>query len=218
MIAQNIEMLRVRIERTQALPLVLAVSAALSHDGKTLVAAELAQSMAAAGYRTLLVLADGVGKRADLLSRSTSAAKVGENGLTRYVVTDHSSGFDRLILRNTDPRLDVSRDDVKRLHDACRAAYGVTIIETATAVANPLSMLAASLSDGVLLAIREGRRVKAADRWMAELMTREALPFLGVVAVDGELLKNAETPAKPARTVDTLRGSVDLAGHEQQAV
>ena len=216
-LSDQIEMLRVQLESSLATPLLVVVSSALAEDGKSLVAAELARAMEGAGYSTLLVLADDRTSRADGAPEPRSLNDVCEFGFGRYLITSPRTGTSAIALPTSKLLHTVSRASVQRFVALCRRIFDVTIVETASMFSDSFSMLAALGADGVVLSIREGRRVYAEDRQVARTFARDGVPFLGVVSVAASLVHQRERWTSPARDANarekTARAPVAVAAH-----
>ncbi len=195
-LADQMEMLRVQLETALPTPLLLVVSSARDDDGKDLVASGLARSMDAAGYATLLVLADERRRHVDGAPEPKSVDEICEFGIAPFLVRRSRASLPLMVLSGDRIRHTVSRESFARFAQTCRGTYQVTIIEAATSLANSFTMFAAVAADGVLLTVREGRRVRAEDRQLAKALAREKAPLLGIVAVNASAIRNA--PAEPA--------------------
>jgi hypothetical protein len=220
-LTNQIEMLRVQLETALPTPAFLVVSSALDGDGKGVVASELARSMEAAGYSTLLVLAEAQPRTVDGGFHPRSLDEVIALGISRYLVRTTRASSNVIFLPGDKIRHSVSRESVRRFAQTCRDAYQVTIVEAAAVMTNSFSMLAAVAADGVLLTVREGRRVCGQDRQLAKALTREEAPFLGVVSVAPSLIptdsprpvQHSMPQTKP--TITTVKGETN---REEQPV
>jgi succinoglycan biosynthesis transport protein ExoP len=221
MLSEQIEMLRVQLETSLPTPVVLVVSSARDDDGKNLVASGLARSMESAGYSTLLVLADERTGGALGTLEPKSLDEVVALGIARYSTgRSPRANMSVMVLPSGNIRHTVSRESVVRFSELCRSSYQVTIVETPAALANSFAMLSAIAADGVLLTIREGRRVRGSDRQLAKTLARERAPFLGVVSVAAALIRNEPASVLPNRAtktapISTVKGDT---GRERQAV
>jgi Mrp family chromosome partitioning ATPase len=145
------DLVRATIEAELAAPGVLAVTSALSGDGKTGIAAGLARSLA--------------GAPTHLVTRRTSA------------------GCDVLSILPAEARI-ASALAIATLYEAVRAHYDFAIVDAAVFTDGGLAF--ARGADGVVLALREGRAVAAADRDAVDLFERLRVRVLGVVATRGD--------------------------------
>ena len=195
-LGEQIEMLRVQLETALPTPLLLVVSSAREGDGKNVVASGLARSMDAAGYSTLLVFAGERAPDIDGALEPRSVDEVSEFGIAPYLVRRSRANLHMMALSDDRVRHTVSRESFARFAATCRSTYQVTIIEAAASLTSSFTMFAAVAADGVLLTVREGRRVCAEDRQLAKTLAREKSPFLGIVAVNASTIRNS--PAEPA--------------------
>jgi Mrp family chromosome partitioning ATPase len=223
LLSDQIEMLRVQLETALPTPVVLVVSSARDDDGKSLVASGLARSMDAAGYSTLLVLADERSGEAFGSLEPKSLDEVIALGIARYAsVRSSRANMSVMSLPSGNIRHTVSRDAVLRFSEMCRSSYQVTIVETPASLANSFALLAAVAADGVLLTIQEGRRVCSSDRQLAKTLARERAPFLGVVSVSAAVIRNdgpiTAVPSRVAKTGAPISSVKGETGRERQAV
>jgi uncharacterized NAD-dependent epimerase/dehydratase family protein len=72
---------------------------------------------------------------------------------------------------------------IRHLYAAMRAQYDYTVVDAS--VLNGTGLALSRGADGVVLAVREGRAIVAADSEAVELLTRLKAHFLGVVATTG---------------------------------
>jgi Mrp family chromosome partitioning ATPase len=190
-LADQIEMLRVQLETAcPTPPALLVVSSARVDDGKSVVASELARSMAAAGYTTLLVLADEQTQNVDSALEPKSLVEVSHLGLMPCLDSRSSPSLGMMILRSDNARDNtVSRDAVERFCEMCRRTYQVTIVEAIPMLEKSFAAFAAAAADGVLITAREGRRVYDDDRQLAKTLAGEQVTFLGVVCVAASIIQ-----------------------------
>jgi Mrp family chromosome partitioning ATPase len=196
-LGEQVEMLRVQFETALPGPSVLVVSSAQSGDGKSVAALGLAKSMLAAGYATLVVLAEGRGPRQTAVEPG-SLREILDAGLERFAWKSLRTGCDAIALGNREIRQSASREAVAEFLGACRRAYDFTIVDAGSVLSNNLSLLLAIAADGVMLTVREGRRVHAADRDVVKTLERERAKFLGVVSISGATIRAAAAAAAPA--------------------
>lgn len=186
----QIEMLRAQLETALPMPVLLVVSSARSDDGKGMVASGLASSMQAAGYSTLLVLADEQTQDVDAFPEPKSLAELSDRGIGRYAVRAARTHASIIVVPSKKIRHTISREGVTRFSATCRASFQVTIVEVAAVLTNAFAMLMSVAADGVLLTIREGRRVCAEDRQLAKMLVREQAQFLGLVSIQGSAIRD----------------------------
>jgi succinoglycan biosynthesis transport protein ExoP len=169
------DLVRATIEAELAAPGVLAVTSALSGDGKTGIAAGLARSLAGAGYKTLAI--DAAGAAPGAVGVEAAAALPGESARRT------SAGCDVLSILPAEARI-ASALAIATLYEAVRAHYDFAIVDAAVFTDGGLAF--ARGADGVVLALREGRAVAAADRDAVDLFERLRVRVLGVVATRGD--------------------------------
>jgi len=214
----QIEMLRTQLETSLQLPTILVISSARKDDGKGLVAAGLARSMEAAGYSTLLVLADEQTTAGQGLTEPKSLAEISDLGIARFVRASRSSE-NMMAIPSNNFRQKVSRDAVARFCETCRASYEVTVVDAGPVLRSAFAMLLSAAGDGVLIVIRDGRRVCADDRQLAKMLASEKTPFLGVVSVAASAI-NDERRLQIAKhpTTGTTKTANVKAGGKRHAV
>jgi Mrp family chromosome partitioning ATPase len=217
----QIEMLRVQLETMLPMPVFLAISSARDNDGKGLLASGLARSMHAASYSTLLVLADERTHDVERGLKPNSLREISDLGIARHLAPPSPASPDVMILPISEIKHAISRIDVARFAETCRSSYKVTIVEAAAMLTNSFAMFATLLADGVLLTVREGRRVCSEDRQLATTLAHNETSFLGVVAVAASMIPDSRsgtartrtTPRKAAIASNTLETS-----RQEQAV
>jgi Mrp family chromosome partitioning ATPase len=220
-LVDQLEMLRVQLETSLPLPIVLLVSAARGDDGHGFVASGLARSMHSAGYSTLLVRVDDANEREKAVEPSFLDDVV-EFGIESRLLRGPRASLPTLSLQNTRMRRTVSKTGVARFADICRKSYQVTVVDAPDVLTNSLSLLTAVASDGVILTVREGRRVHKQDREVAKILSRERAPLLGIVSVASSIIE--DQPALelhrrpiPVGKIRTTMGNLE-AKPEEQAV
>jgi receptor protein-tyrosine kinase len=178
--------IRTTVEAEIAAPGILTISSARAGDGKTAVAAGIARSLAAAGYRTLAI--DAAGSTEETLCTRLGAppppsisVAAGAEHLSAAVRTAFN-GCDVLALSDGDGA-GPSAVAVAALYAAIRANYDYAVVDT-RAIGDGGATFA-RCADGVVLAVREGRAAEAADGEAVALLERVHARFLGVVATAG---------------------------------
>jgi len=175
--------IRATIEAEVAAPGILSISSARPGDGKTAVAAGIARSLAAAGYRTLALDATGA-------TEETLAAKLGAPEPPAIVIgaaEQHFSagvrmtpgGCDVLALASGEGNVP-SALSIAALFAAVRASYDYVVVDSAAVAEGGATF--ARCADGVVLAVREGRPADPSDAEAVALLDRVRARFLGVVA------------------------------------
>jgi Mrp family chromosome partitioning ATPase len=177
--------IRATVEAEIAAPGVLTISSACAGDGKTAVATGVARSLAAAGYRTLLI--DAAGVTAESLSE-----RLGVPPPAAVSVTDATPNVSGAV-RPAFPGCDVlalaaegeagpSAVALAEMFAAVRSQYDYAIVD-ARAVDDGGATFA-RCADGVVLAVREGRAAVSADGDAVALLERIRARFMGVVATE----------------------------------
>jgi Mrp family chromosome partitioning ATPase len=190
-------MLRARVENAMEKPFALIVSSALATDGKSVCAQGLAQSMAEADYRTLLIDIDH--EKPALRSAPRLKALPGANSepeaLERALFRDQKTGITALSLTDAILSAKASKESVAELIAALRPRFDAIVIEAARLASSSIGVLFASRCDGLILSVREGRSVRSEDRAVVELVEREGLNFFGVVTVGGQTIRDYKLPS-----------------------
>jgi Mrp family chromosome partitioning ATPase len=170
--------IRATVETEIPAPGILAISSALAGDGKTAVSAGIARSLAAGGYRTLVLDAGNPIDSERAVTREALTEQAAHERLS-HAVRATASGCDYLALR--DLGADVSSSvAIAALYAAVRARYQYAVVDTS--VLNGDGLALARGADGVVLAVREGRAIVPADGEAVDLLNRLHVRFLGVVA------------------------------------
>jgi Mrp family chromosome partitioning ATPase len=187
---ENFRILRVRVEAQTEFPALLVVSSAKRSDGVTFVACGLARAFAEAGQRTLLVDANtahpGVAQELALdpirPGRTTTELNARNGEIPRLsvasLVTPAEGGV-------------VGDGKLSDLLDEMRAAYSVTVVDAATLPTSSTALQLAHAADGVLFAVRLGRRIDAADYELRRIATDQSARVLGVVPTRARLRREA---------------------------
>jgi Mrp family chromosome partitioning ATPase len=170
--------IRATLETDVPKPGIITISSALPGDGKTAVAAGIARSLAAGGYRTLVLDAGATPEAAPGAQRDALTLE-GAHDRLNHAVRATGSGCDYLSLQ--DIGADVSSSvGIGALYDAIRSRYEYAVVDAS--VLNGDGLALARGADGVVLAVREGRAIAPADGEAVELLNRVHARFLGVVA------------------------------------
>jgi Mrp family chromosome partitioning ATPase len=157
-VSQGFDFLRISVEGRLSTPAVITVTSARSDDGASLVASGLADSFADAGQRTMLVSASsrpvGVINGNPNLAKTTAAKLVAENGGTPSAL---ARGLQHL-----------------------RAEYAVVVVDADALPSSPLAYELARKADGVVVAIRLGRKPGKEDRTTLQLLQNSGCNVLGI--------------------------------------
>lgn len=141
----------------------LAITSPFQGDGKTSIVMALGWSYAAAGYRTLLVDCDMVGR-----SLTRQMGLIGREGLREVMLTRTLNGsvnqmpVDNLsvIPVGVDLRFgpeNVRRVDLERVLEQLRGQYDIIIMDTGPLLGALESTPVTAVADGVVLSVRRGR-------------------------------------------------------------
>ena len=175
---ENFRILRVRVAGDVQAPAVIVVSAALPGDGATFVACGLARAFAEAGQHTVLVDANA--------ANPGVAAELGLSPIAPVRGSD-------LHARNGEiARLSVASlvgtagapqtGSVSALLDAMRARFAVTVIDAGALPSSAAALELARSADGVVLALKLGRRPSGADLEVRRVSEgRGGFSLLGIV-------------------------------------
>jgi Mrp family chromosome partitioning ATPase len=149
---------------------VLAISSPFQGDGKTSIIMALGWSYAAAGYNTLLIDCDMVGR-----SLTRQLGLTGREGLKEALVHKQlNGGVSRMPIANlsavpvgVDARFgpeNVRRIDLERLVSQIRDQYDIILVDTGPLLGSLESTPVMAIADGVVLSVRRGRsRTKLED-------------------------------------------------------
>ena len=169
---EHFSALRVILEARIPNPAVITVGSATAGDGTEFVAFGIADSLAAAGYRTLF-----------LRNASESAASNAGLRLAEDLHTPRMLGSNGLFTMDAiDERISssTSREAIGSTLKRLRAEYGYVIVDAGILSQREISGVLAGLSDGTLLALRKGRSRTIADKALAVMI--DSLNVLGVVS------------------------------------
>lgn len=149
--------------RDQSDGYVLAVSSPFQGDGKTSIVLALGWSYAAAGYRTILVDCDLVGR-----SLTRQLGLVGQSGLKETIASGTINGGVKTLTvhglsampAGIDGRVGpetVRRRELQKLFDELKSQYEIVIVDTGPLLGSLESTPVSAAADGVLLTVRRGR-------------------------------------------------------------
>jgi Mrp family chromosome partitioning ATPase len=210
--------IRATVETEIAAPGILAISSAVSGDGKTAVAAGIARSLAGAGYATLVLDAGSVDALESASPQEALTVEAVHERLN-HAVRATESGCDYLSLRDLGAGV-TSSVSIAALYKAVRGRYAYAVVDAS--VLNGTGLALARGADGVVLAIREGRPIVPADSESVELLNRLKVRFLGVVATterhagDYDVTATLIERLKNVPSQATLRGAGTIPGKERR--
>jgi Mrp family chromosome partitioning ATPase/uncharacterized protein involved in exopolysaccharide biosynthesis len=142
---------------------VMAFSSPFQGDGKTSIVMSLGWSYAAAGYRTLVVDCDLVGR-----SLTRQFGLIGREGLKEVLLSkkvngelaklqvDHLSALPVGVNTRFGPET-VRRADLERLFDELRRQFDIILVDTGPLLGSLESTPVTAAADGVVLSVRRGR-------------------------------------------------------------
>ena len=163
--AHCVHQIRNQIEalRDPQMGYVLAVTSPFQGDGKTSIVIALGWSYAAAGYKTLMIDCDLVGRsltrQLGFIGREglRDALATGEmNGSVNRMPVEHLSVVPAGVDSTFGPE-NIRRAHLERLISQVRDQYDVILVDTGPMFGSLESTPVAGISDGVLLSVRRGR-------------------------------------------------------------
>ncbi len=188
---ENFRILRIRVESQAAPPAIVVVSAAMSGDGTTYVAAGLARAFAETGHRTLLLEANagrpGVAESLGMRPIPSTCTAVGLHAR-------HAGVSDLWVAALREGPADGTMHD---LTARMRKEFAVTVIDAAAIPASSTALQLAHASDALLVAVRTGRRACSADQELLRLIGDGDVRLLGIVPTKARgrrVLQPASTP------------------------
>lgn len=188
--SESVRLMRIRAEKEMKEQniKVLLISSATPGEGKTTIAINLADALAEAGSRVLLI-------DCDLRSPSVARAMNLENeeGLAEYLRGETS--YQNIIHRSDNPNLFMifagkpvsdaselfSKPECRRFLDACRGAFDYVILDTPPAALLADAAEVAEVADGAILAIRQNYAPRHKILECAQILSDSKLPIIGCV-------------------------------------
>lgn len=188
--SESVRLMRIRAEKEmkdQNIKILL-VSSATPGEGKTTIAINLADALAEAGSRVLLI-------DCDLRSPSVARALNAENevGLTEYLRGETT--YQNIIRRSDNPNLflifagqpasDASelfaKPECRQFLEACRGTFDYVILDTPPAALLADAAEVAEMADGAILAIRQNYAPRHKILECAQILSDSKLPIIGCV-------------------------------------
>jgi receptor protein-tyrosine kinase len=202
----SFEVLRGRIESGVERPGVVAVTSAISGDGKSATAQGLAAALAAIGYRTLLIDA---GKRSGALIQPATSASI-EATLIESACDTAIAGLSVASLTNPTLQRRASLQNVGQALAAVRESYDYVVVDADCALTSAFSAHLVGSADAVLVTVRAGRKQHSEDMRLAEALADSDLRFFGVVAVSPAIIGSTSSligirNPQPDRAIETRR-------------
>jgi Mrp family chromosome partitioning ATPase len=161
-VEESFRYLRVRVQHDAFLPAVLAIGSAERGDGTTFVACGLAQAFAEAGRETLILdanpRASGISAELGLVNPigSTEPVRVAKH----LSVASFFDGDERLF----------EDDELTEMLTRMRSEFAVTIIDVPVIPGSGAALQITRVVEGLLIAVRLGRRPTHADHELKVLM------------------------------------------------
>lgn len=188
--SESVRLMRIRAEKEmkERNIKVLLVSSATPGEGKTTVAINLADALAEAGSRVLLIDCD---LRSPAVARALN--RENEEGLTEYLRGETS--YQKIIRRSDNPKLFLifagkpvrdgselfSKPECKRFLDACRGTFDYVILDTPPAALLADAAEIATVADGAILTIRQNYAPRHKILECAQILSDSKLPIIGCV-------------------------------------
>ena len=192
---EHFRSLRVRVQHATKSPSIVAVGAAIRGDGATFVACGLARAFAEAGHKTLLIDAN---PRFSRVAGELGTPVRGTPGQPERLAPNFSvaSLFDKRERLLEDKEL---TDVLAHL----RTHYAITIVDSPAIPHSGFALQLARIADGLLVAVRLGRRPVAEDIEMNLLMRSGAI--LGDKAISGIVPTRAKQRSQPREVQEPSR-------------
>jgi Mrp family chromosome partitioning ATPase len=166
-------------------PAVISITSSTPNDGKEVAARELAASLAAAGYSTLLLDTSVPTTSGARRSKSgTLEAEVRKVAADRLAGTSNALNFCDVVMQET-----TSQRDIQAALSLLRSSYDYTIVVADCEISTSFAMSMVAASDGVLVTVRMGRRRKSSDARVSTFLNDIGIRFLGVVALEPAIIK-----------------------------
>jgi MinD-like ATPase involved in chromosome partitioning or flagellar assembly len=199
------QLLRAFVERAIPGRAVILVTSAKNGDGKSLTAYSLADCLARAGRRTVLVDATTETSRDIALPNPDRSRVICD--LAVYVAMPK-------------PQVPLSREAAAQFVENMRASHEFTIIDSAALLTSEMAMAFAEAVDGVLLSVRLGRAASGDDELTVQLLDRCGGRVLGVVAASPQAIGQFERrrAAKPAAELAATKKRISWARQIRRVV
>jgi hypothetical protein len=185
MSSPKFDLLRVRLEAEVQRPAVIAITSSTAQDGKDIAARELAHSLAATGYATLLVDTSLTSLNPSKLSPGLSLDEIGRLQST----ADPKTGVVN-VLTLSDATLQRTTNTfvLESALQILRGKFDYVVISTGHGASASFSTSIVAAADAVLVSVRTGRREDAGDFGLAADLERIGSRFVGVVALDPSVI------------------------------
>ncbi|MDG2055175.1 MAG: AAA family ATPase [Phycisphaerales bacterium] len=165
---------------------VVTVTSPFQGDGKTSLVMSLGCSYAAAGYRTIVVDCDLVGR-----SMTRQMGMVGAPGLKEVLRSHHLNGEVRALESHNlsilpvgiDPKVgpeSIRKSDIDELFDSLRKSFDIVLVDTGPMTGSLESTPVSVASDGVIMVIRSGGSRSGLEECLNGL-NRYGVRYLGTI-------------------------------------
>jgi len=195
----QVQPLRARLEAELNRPAVLLVTSATQEDGKSVTAFGLATSFSEAGYRSVLIDANPLRPQLKHLRALGNLAADGP-AIDSYAYDDPDDNVCAIRLVESEEAAALSLRQIQALTDQCRLSYDYTIVDGSDFFSTGLPALLAKCVDGVLIALRHGRRPGDSDALLVQAVEETGTPVLGVVLVESSSRKAFSARYQRARS------------------
>jgi Mrp family chromosome partitioning ATPase len=178
----GVVVIRTTLEATLTAPFSVAVTSACAGDGKTALAAGLAQTFADAGYRTAII--DANPERPEVarsLGVGTLAVARSLETVTSLRMTSAAPNLEAGSIADLDLLRATSSSALRAFAAELRGLYAVTIWDTGNLFGESLAIQCATACDGVLVAVRYGRRVVPDDVRIVTTLEQVGANVIGIV-------------------------------------
>jgi Mrp family chromosome partitioning ATPase len=199
------DLLRARVEADITPPAIIAITSALTEDGRELASRGLASSLSTAGYATLLL-------DTSLDSRSLFSPPTGlffDDIARQLIAPDPASGI-LVFLTLSDARLQrtTSQRRIESCFEILRSKFDYIIISTGGA-SDSFATSVLSGADSILVSVKLGRRERREDAALSRDLANMGSRFLGVIALQPATIAEPPITAVPHAFSHTRRISQD---------
>jgi hypothetical protein len=203
--------LRAQLEGGVSRPAVIAIASSTSEDGKEIAARGLAHSLATTGYTTLLI---NVGLSGRGPAKQSSGLPLDE--IVSRISTPSAGSGNLSVLTLSDPALQrtTSQRGVESALAILRRKFEFVVISTEFDASPSFTTSIVATADAVLVTVATGRRAKSDDARLSALLDRIGSRFLGVVAIDRAVIKEAAATFKADTILEGQRGRAALPERE----
>lgn len=187
---QQFGQLRARLEATFFESTMIVVTSATHGDGKTATAFGLAQSLANADHRVLLVDANSTSPTLARIHRLPNlGGQIDLTKISRYSTKVAGERFDGVSLADERLAYGVSMEKLKVAVSDMRMHFDYIVVDTEPLIGSDLAVLFATIADGTLLTVRYGRLPTPADGETMKTLTRVNANVLGALTVSKQMIK-----------------------------